>query len=159
MLQSEAICKASSLTVLQEKVACLADNDARLALGLNNIYIIHIKPHGHGDVHALLYSSGLLKEWKVSASKEYHVNSLVVPRKAKEANRGITNLTHKDDTVHLGKASFFLIVHSSLKSDCTITQLFEKVLSASDAGRIGRLVLPKACAKVGVNPTSIDLTP
>lgn len=29
----------------------------------------------------------------------------------------------------------------------TITPLFEKVLSASDAGRIGRLVLPKACAE------------
>ncbi|CAI9770736.1 unnamed protein product [Fraxinus pennsylvanica] len=28
-----------------------------------------------------------------------------------------------------------------------ITPLFEKVLSASDAGRIGRLVLPKACAE------------
>ena len=28
--------------------------------------------------------------------------------------------------------------------------LFEKVLSASDAGRIGRLVLPKACAEVGL---------
>lgn len=28
--------------------------------------------------------------------------------------------------------------------------LFEKVLSASDAGRIGRLVLPKACAEVYV---------
>lgn len=34
----------------------------------------------------------------------------------------------------------------SLKS--TIVPLFEKVLSASDAGRIGRLVLPKACAEV-----------
>ncbi|KAK2992727.1 hypothetical protein RJ640_025230 [Escallonia rubra] len=30
----------------------------------------------------------------------------------------------------------------------TIVPLFEKVLSASDAGRIGRLVLPKACAEV-----------
>lgn len=29
-----------------------------------------------------------------------------------------------------------------------ITPLFEKMLSASDAGRIGRLVLPKACAEV-----------
>ena len=28
--------------------------------------------------------------------------------------------------------------------------LFEKVLSASDAGRIGRLVLPKACAEVSL---------
>lgn len=32
-------------------------------------------------------------------------------------------------------------------SNCTIVPLFEKVLSASDAGRIGRLVLPKACAE------------
>lgn len=29
--------------------------------------------------------------------------------------------------------------------------LFEKVLSASDAGRIGRLVLPKACAEVSID--------
>ena len=28
--------------------------------------------------------------------------------------------------------------------------MFEKVLSASDAGRIGRLVLPKACAEVSL---------
>lgn len=34
----------------------------------------------------------------------------------------------------------------SLKS--TVVPLFEKVLSASDAGRIGRLVLPKTCAEV-----------
>lgn len=33
-------------------------------------------------------------------------------------------------------------------SNATIVPLFEKVLSASDAGRIGRLVLPKACAEV-----------
>nr|GEU63393.1 UDP-sugar pyrophosphorylase [Tanacetum cinerariifolium] len=106
----------------QEKVACLADNDARLALDPDNKYRIQTKPHGHGDVHALLYSSGLLKEWQdaglrwvfffqdtngllfkafpaalgVSASKEYHVNSLAVPRKAKEAIGGITKLTHTD---------------------------------------------------------------
>ncbi|KAK9061568.1 hypothetical protein SSX86_018750 [Deinandra increscens subsp. villosa] len=106
----------------QEKVACLADNDARLAIDPDNKYRIQTKPHGHGDVHALLYSSGLLKEWKdnglrwvlffqdtngllfkaipaalgVSATKEYHVNSLAVPRKAKEAIGGITKLTHTD---------------------------------------------------------------
>ncbi|OIW04413.1 hypothetical protein TanjilG_32605 [Lupinus angustifolius] len=34
---------------------------------------------------------------------------------------------------------------TDLKS--TVVPLFEKVLSASDAGRIGRLVLPKACAE------------
>ncbi|KAI5669415.1 hypothetical protein M9H77_19268 [Catharanthus roseus] len=106
----------------QEKVACLVDNDAHLALDPQNKYRIQTKPHGHGDVHSLLYSSGLLKHWHdaglrwvlffqdtngllfkaipaalgVSATKEYHVNSLAVPRKAKEAIGGITKLTHKD---------------------------------------------------------------
>ncbi|KAL3504295.1 hypothetical protein ACH5RR_034136 [Cinchona calisaya] len=106
----------------QEKVACLIDNDAHLALEPNNKYKIQTKPHGHGDVHSLLYSSGLLKQWHdaglrwvlffqdtngllfkaipaslgVSAAKQYHVNSLAVPRKAKDAIGGITKLTHKD---------------------------------------------------------------
>ncbi|KAL8110331.1 hypothetical protein AgCh_026161 [Apium graveolens] len=106
----------------QEKVACLDDNDARLAVDSQNAFTIQTKPHGHGDVHALLYSSGLLKEWHnaglrwvlffqdtngllfkaipaslgVSATKNYHVNSLAVPRKAKEAIGGITKLTHSD---------------------------------------------------------------
>ncbi|XP_011027439.1 PREDICTED: UDP-sugar pyrophosphorylase [Populus euphratica] len=106
----------------QEKVACLEDNDARLALDPQNKFRVQTKPHGHGDVHSLLYSSGLLYEWHdaglrwvlffqdtngllfkaipasigVSATKGYHVNSLAVPRKAKEAIGGITKLTHID---------------------------------------------------------------
>ncbi|XAR49596.1 UTP-monosaccharide-1-phosphate uridylyltransferase [Bertholletia excelsa] len=106
----------------QEKVVCLDDNDARLAFDPRNKYRIQTKPHGHGDVHALLYSSGLLKLWRgaglrwvlffqdtngllfkaipaalgVSATKNYHVNSLAVPRKAKEAIGGIAKLTHTD---------------------------------------------------------------
>ncbi|CAN0928422.1 UDP-sugar pyrophosphorylase [Linum grandiflorum] len=114
--------KSTQIKLLkQEKVACLVDNDARLALDPQN-YRIQTKPHGHGDVHALLYSSGTLEEWQkggvrwvlffqdtngllfkaipasleVSASKGYHVNSLAVPRKAKEAIGGITKLTHTD---------------------------------------------------------------
>ncbi|KAL6511990.1 hypothetical protein OROGR_021587 [Orobanche gracilis] len=115
--------KPSQIKLLkQEKVACLDDNDARLTVDPKNKYRIQTKPHGHGDVHSLLYSSGLLKEWLdagrkwvlffqdtngllfkaipsalgVSAIKEYHVNSLAVPRKAKEAIGGITRLTHQD---------------------------------------------------------------
>ncbi|KAH9292771.1 hypothetical protein KI387_042037, partial [Taxus chinensis] len=46
-------------------------------------------------------------------------------------------------------------------SNSVITPLFEKMLSASDAGRIGRLVLPKACAEsaptgTGVHSVIID---
>ncbi|XP_044479312.1 UDP-sugar pyrophosphorylase-like [Mangifera indica] len=115
--------KPSQIKLLkQEKVACLDDNDARLALDSKNKYRIQTKPHGHGDVHSLLYSSGLLQTWHdtgvrwilffqdtnallfkgipaslgVSATKQWHVNSLAVPRKAKEAIGGITKLTHAD---------------------------------------------------------------
>ncbi|XP_057974681.1 UDP-sugar pyrophosphorylase [Malania oleifera] len=106
----------------QEKVACLDDNDARLAVDPHNKYRIQTKPHGHGDVHSLLYSSGLLNVWHnaglrwvlffqdtngllfkaipaalgVSSTRKFHVNSLAVPRKAKEAIGGITKLTHAD---------------------------------------------------------------
>ncbi|PSS31875.1 UDP-sugar pyrophosphorylase [Actinidia chinensis var. chinensis] len=106
----------------QEKVACLDDNDARLAMDPHNNYRIQTKPHGHGDVHSLLYSSGLLNIWRdaglrwvlffqdtngllfkalpaslgVSATNQYQVNSLAVHRKAKEAIGGIAKLTHAD---------------------------------------------------------------
>ncbi|KAH7518485.1 hypothetical protein FEM48_Zijuj09G0176400 [Ziziphus jujuba var. spinosa] len=49
----------------QEKVACLDDNDARLTLDPHN----RPKPHSHGDVHSLLYSSGLLNYWNCRIMK------------------------------------------------------------------------------------------
>lgn len=42
----------------------------------------------------------------------------------------------------------------SADSHSAITPLFEKMLSASDAGRIGRLVLPKKCAEAYFPPIS-----
>ncbi|KAL2894012.1 UDP-sugar pyrophosphorylase [Bienertia sinuspersici] len=102
--------KSTQVSLLkQEKVACLADNVARLAMDPENKYRIQTKPHGHGDVHSLLYSSGLLSKWHDAGVKwvlffqdtngllfKYHVNSLAVPRKAKEAIGGIAKLTHAD---------------------------------------------------------------
>lgn len=102
----------------QEKVACLADNDAHLALSSGDSYSIQTKPHGHGDVHMLLHSSGVAEEWAnsglkwvcffqdtnaqvfralpaalgVSAERDFDVNSLAVPRKAKEAIGAIARL-------------------------------------------------------------------
>eukprot|EP01018_Ginkgo_biloba_P019980 Gb_41797 [translate_table: standard] len=125
LLESNAFfgMKSNQVQLLkQEKVACLQDNDARMALDPCDKYKIQTKPHGHGDVHALLYSSGLVHKWQslgvkwalffqdtngllfkaipaalgVSASKDLHLNSLAVPRKAKEAIGGIAELTHKD---------------------------------------------------------------
>ncbi len=41
----------------QEKVPCLADNEARMALDAKDPFTLQTKPHGHGDVHALLHST------------------------------------------------------------------------------------------------------
>ncbi|KAF3787451.1 hypothetical protein EJ110_NYTH19202 [Nymphaea thermarum] len=86
LLESNAYFGMSSSQVIllkQEKVACLADNDASLALDPNDKYKIQAIPASLG----------------VSATKSYHVNSLAVPRKAKEAIGGITRLSHPDGNV------------------------------------------------------------
>ncbi|KAL3695224.1 hypothetical protein R1sor_009300 [Riccia sorocarpa] len=106
----------------QEKVACISDNNGSLALDPSNNFLIQTKPHGHGDVHNVLYKSGLLTRWQqegrkwvlffqdtnallfkgvpaalgVSALKDLDVNSLAVNRKAKEAIGGIARLTHEN---------------------------------------------------------------
>ncbi len=45
-------------------MACLTDNDAHLALDAKDPFSVQTKPHGHGDVHALLHSTGLARAWK-----------------------------------------------------------------------------------------------
>lgn len=106
----------------QEKVACLSDSEARLSLEKGDPFTIETKPHGHGDIHSLIHSSGLLPKWTgqgfkwlsifqdtnalvfngllaalgVSAKQNFDMNSLTVPRKAKEAIGAITKLTMKD---------------------------------------------------------------
>lgn len=102
----------------QGKVAALQDNDARLALEEGDKYVISAKPHGHGDVHALMHSSGTALSWKeqgvkwvyffqdtnglavmslaamlgVSVDLDLEVNSRSVPRVAKQAVGGIVKL-------------------------------------------------------------------
>merc|ERR1719171_1985672 len=44
----------------QEKVPALLDVDARIACKTG---VIETKPHGHGDVHALLHQRGLPAKW------------------------------------------------------------------------------------------------
>mmetsp|Transcript_106753 Transcript_106753/g.284009 ORF Transcript_106753/g.284009 Transcript_106753/m.284009 type:complete len:597 (-) Transcript_106753:71-1861(-) len=106
----------------QEKVACLVDSEARLSRDPEDRGQIETKPHGHGDVHAMLHSSGLARRfasegtkwlvffqdtnglfWKamaatlgVSAELGFAMNSVAVPRKPKDAMGGIAKLTHTD---------------------------------------------------------------
>jgi UDP-sugar pyrophosphorylase len=48
--------------VKQENVPALIDNDARLAMGENGA--LATKPHGHGDIHNLLFDSGVAAKWR-----------------------------------------------------------------------------------------------
>lgn len=58
------------MTILKQgKVAAIMDNEAHLALDDNDLYTINAKPHGHGDVHALMHSSGTAEAWRANGVK------------------------------------------------------------------------------------------
>ena len=46
----------------------MVDNDANFALTKEE-FLIDTKPHGHGDVHTLLYMNGLAKKWEEEGKK------------------------------------------------------------------------------------------
>jgi UDP-N-acetylglucosamine pyrophosphorylase len=111
------------VTVVQQGqgVPALLDNDAKIAAkSKDHWYEIITKPHGHGDIHQLLYARGVAKKWSalgidwlvlfqdtnglafhtlpvmlgVSAGLDLIMNSLTIPRKAKQAVGGIALLTN-----------------------------------------------------------------
>jgi len=104
-------------------VPALLDNAAKFAMDDATKKIV-TKPHGHGDIHELLYTSGVAKKWldekgigwvcffqdtnglafhtlplMLGVSKELNLvmNSLAVPRKAKQAIGGIAKLCKQDN--------------------------------------------------------------
>jgi UDP-sugar pyrophosphorylase len=104
----------------QGKVPALISNQAQIAM--SGPYELDAKPHGHGDVHSLMYSTGLASDWAelgikwiiffqdtnglafyslpamlgVSVDLNLAVNSLAIPRFAKQSIGAITKLTHDD---------------------------------------------------------------
>lgn len=109
------------ITIVQQGqgVPALSDNDATIALDPDDPYRVLAKPHGHGDIHALLHSRGVAKRWLSNLKMQHAVffqdtnglafhclplalgvsdelgltmNSIAVPRKAKQAIGGIAKL-------------------------------------------------------------------
>jgi hypothetical protein len=104
--------------VAQDKVPALQDGKAGLALSDSSRWEIQTKPHGHGDVHHLLYKAGLTDQWDTAAKKyaiflqdtnvlvvnsvvptvgvsvhqNFVMNSICIPRLAGEAAGAITRL-------------------------------------------------------------------
>jgi len=57
--------------VKQENVPALIDNNAKIAVDAEKFKVI-TKPHGHGDIHNLLFDSGVAKKW-LDMGKEWMV--------------------------------------------------------------------------------------
>ena len=112
---------ADQITIVQQGqgVPALSDNNATIALDPSDPCKVLAKPHGHGDVHALLHSHGVAKKWLSKQGMQYAVffqdtnglafhclplalgvsdelglamNSIAVPRRAKQAIGGIAKL-------------------------------------------------------------------
>jgi UDP-sugar pyrophosphorylase len=109
----------------QELVPAIADNNGRLALAEK--YKLILKPHGHGDIHMLLYSTGLAAKLEkqgiehllfiqdtngqvfnampaaigVSVEKGFDFNSIAVNRIPGEAVGGLTKLVKGDTELTL----------------------------------------------------------
>ena len=102
--------------IKQENVPALIDNHAKLAFKEDGR--IETKPHGHGDIHNLLFDSGVAQKWcemgkewmifiqdtnalalkvlpsvlGVSAERNWEMNTICVPRRPGEAMGAITCL-------------------------------------------------------------------
>lgn len=102
--------------VCQDKVAALKDSNAGLSMA--GKWTVETKPHGHGDVHFLLYREGFIDKWEeeerkhviflqdtnalvinsilptlgVSIEKNFDMNSICIPRLAGEAAGAIARL-------------------------------------------------------------------
>ena len=107
--------------VKQENVPAMIDNSAKLAF--NSEGEIDTKPHGHGDIHNLLFDSGVAVKWRdlgkdwmiliqdtnalalkslpsvlgVSKKNNWEMNSICVPRAPGEAMGAICRLVNEED--------------------------------------------------------------
>ena len=115
--------KRSQVEIMkQENVPALMDNSAKFAL--NSEGLIQTKPHGHGDIHNLLYGSGVAAKWRdmgkewmmfiqdtnapalrvvpsilgVCRKNNWEMNSVCVPRRPGEAMGAICRLVKEDDS-------------------------------------------------------------
>lgn len=106
----------------QENVPALIDNSAKLAF--NSEGKIDTKPHGHGDIHNLLFDSGVAVKWRdmgkdwmvfiqdtnglalkvipsilgVSRKNNWEMNSVCVRRCPGEAMGAICRLVNEKDS-------------------------------------------------------------
>ena len=122
--------------IRQNKLPAILDNECHLALQKDK-FLLLTKPHGHGDIHYLLYQSGQAKQWLkegkkymiqfmdtnalafncvpstigVSIKYNYDINSTFVTRRAQEKIGALCKLTNKE-----GKISYANVEYNQLDS-------------------------------------------
>ena len=128
--------KDQIILIKQNKLPAILDNDCHLALQKDK-FLLLTKPHGHGDIHYLLYTSGLAQKWinegkkymiqfmdtnalafncvlstiGVSVKYKYDINSTFVTRRAQEKIGALCKLIDKN-----GKTSYANIEYNQLDS-------------------------------------------
>jgi len=109
--------------ISQSNVPAIEDNAAKFALEKKDAFSLQTKPHGHGDVHTLLHTSGLLPKFAAEGRKhlvffqdtnvlafkaipaalgcslrrDLAMNSLTVPRSPTEAAGAICKLVRQGE--------------------------------------------------------------
>ena len=128
--------KDQIVLIRQNKLPAILDNACHLALEKDR-FLLQTKPHGHGDVHYLLFQSGLAQKWinegriymiqfmdtnalafncvlstiGVSVKYNYDINSTFVTRRAQEKIGALCKLTDKN-----GNKSYANIEYNQLDS-------------------------------------------
>ena len=128
--------KDQIVLIRQNKLPAILDNACHLALEKDR-FLLQTKPHGHGDVHYLLYKLGLAQKWinegkvymiqfmdtnalafncvlstiGVSVKYNYNINSTFVTRRAKEKIGALCKLIDKN-----GNKSYANIEYNQLDS-------------------------------------------
>jgi UDP-sugar pyrophosphorylase len=108
--------------IKQEKVAALVNANGGMLLDDDGMLLT--KPHGHGDVHLLLHQTGIARQWAAEGKKwvcffqdtnglvfktmlavvgvselmKFDLNSMCIPRLAKQEIGAITTLNFKNGT-------------------------------------------------------------
>jgi len=125
--------REEQVTIMKQvKVPALIDNNARMAVSSSDAFALETKPHGHGDVHTLLYQNGLPKKWAedgfkwvlffqdtnglafrslpallgVSAHRNFAFNTMTIPRTPGEALGGISKLKKSDGTCQVRNVEY-----------------------------------------------------
>ncbi|XP_073391215.1 UDP-sugar pyrophosphorylase isoform X11 [Physcomitrium patens] len=107
------MCPDQIYLLKQENTApCLNRKTANLLLSSNDPYLIKTMPGGSGEVHAILFSSGLLQTWSItfhdstaatpallgaSMLCDFDVNLLASARKGESPGAGIVQFSNKSD--------------------------------------------------------------